>query len=103
MKILEFKTVSPLFEMERDGAKPFTIRKVEYNDMRHRALSQWNPEYKWAIKIINPATGDNFVREIAAVSYLRYFDLREADYWKRFGMLTDWRIILLGELLAEDK
>jgi len=26
MKILDFKTVSPLFEMERDGIKPFTIR-----------------------------------------------------------------------------
>lgn len=60
MKILDFKTVSPLFEMERDGSKPFTTRMVMPKEAKHRALSQWQPGYKWGIRITNPATGESF-------------------------------------------
>ena len=99
MKILNFKSVSPLFEMERNGEKPFTTRKVDSKDKRFRALSQWQPQFKWGIRLINPATGENFIREIVAVSYLRYFDLRQDDIGKGQAAFYDWRIIVMGELL----
>ena len=73
MKVIEFKTVSPLFEMERDGIKPFTIRKRD-KDKRFRALAQWIEDYKWTIRITNPATGESFDRLITNVSYLFYAD-----------------------------
>jgi hypothetical protein len=99
MKILEFKTVSPLFEMERDGIKPFTTRRIEDKDKRHRALSHWQPEYKWGIRIVNLATQESFIREIIAVSYLYYFDLRQKDFRERNARFENWRIIILGELI----
>jgi hypothetical protein len=100
MKILDFKSVSPLFEMERDGDKPFTTRKIDQKDKRFRALSQWHLGENWGIRITNPATGESFVREIVVVSYLRYFDPRPDDYWKRQAAFYDWRIIVMGELVA---
>ena len=98
MKIIDFKSVSPLFEMERDGEKPFTTRKIYKGDKRFRALSQWQPRYRWGIRITNPATGESFIREIEAVSYLRYFDSRQDDIWKRHAVFYDWRIIVMGEM-----
>lgn len=100
MRILDFKSVSPLFEMERDGEKPFEVRKIDSNDKRFRALSQWQPHFQWGIRITNPATGESFIREIVVVSYLRYFDPRPDDLWKRQAAFYDWRIIVMGELVA---
>ncbi len=40
MKVLDFKTVSPLFEMERDGVKPFTIRRIEHSDHEYLAYAK---------------------------------------------------------------
>ena len=101
MKILDFKTVSPRFEMERDGEKPFTVRKIEKEDKRQRALSQWQPRFAWLVRITNPATGESFLRRIVAVSYLRYFDLSQEDFYKRQAAFDDWRIIVLGELATK--
>jgi len=103
MKIIDFKSVSPLFEMERDGEKPFNIRKIDPKDKRFRALSQWQPSYNWGIRITNPATGESFIREIVAVSFLRYFDAREVDPRKRQATFFDWKIIVLGELVPPEK
>lgn len=100
MKILDFKTVSPLFEMERDGVKPFIIRLIEKGDGHQRALCQWQPHYDWGARITNPNTGENFVRKVVAVSFLQYFDLREDDSWRRHARFCDWRVIVLGSLIA---
>lgn len=101
MKILDWKSVSPLFEWERDGEMPFTVRKIEKGDKRQRALSQWHPNLHWAVRLTNPATGESFIREIVAVSFLRYFDLREDDFWKRHAVFFDWRIIVMGDLIQQ--
>jgi len=98
VKILEFKTVSPLFEMERDGIKPFTIRRID-KDSRFRALSQWNCEREWGIKITNPATGEYFIRRIKNVSYLVYDDISGIGE-PGLRWLCDWRIITLGKLIT---
>ena len=100
MKILDFKSVTPLFEMERDGIKPFTTRHIEKGDKRQRALSQWQPHFDWGIQITNPDTGESFIRKIVVVSFLRYFDLRQDDSWKRYAVFYDWRIIVFGELIS---
>lgn len=94
MKILDFKTVSPLFEIERDGEKPFSIRKID-KGKRFRALSQWKPWHKWGMRMTNPATGESFVREIKEVSYLWYHDSLELGVTP----IYDWRIIILGDLV----
>lgn len=89
MKIIEFKTVSPLFEQERDGVKNFTIRKKDRKDKRFRALHQWRCEYDWYIKIKNPETGKDFSRRIKNVAYLCWFDTSgERD--PQVYMQEDW-------------
>ena len=64
MKILEFKTISPFFELCRDGQKPFDIRLRDPKDKRFRALSQLPYSNQgeelvknWAVKFTNPVTG----------------------------------------------
>lgn len=98
MKIIDFKTISPLFEMERDGIKPFTERLIDYHDPRFRALAQWGPDKNWAIRITNPNTGEQFVRQIKDVDYIRYIDGRK-QFPDWFTALWDWRIIIFGERL----
>lgn len=90
MREIKFKTVSPLFEMERDGIKPFTTRRWDSKDSRFRALSQWRPAYKWAIRIVNPQTGESFTRELLDHHYIR----------NRATMMLikpEWVILYLGE------
>lgn len=84
-KIIDFKTVSPLFEEERDGGKNFTLRKVDYKDSRFRVLDQWKDLYDWYIRITNPANSESFIRLIRNVSYLQYVDCsryREDESWR---------------------
>jgi len=99
VKIIDFKTVSPLFEMERDGEKPFTTRKIEKGDKRFRALSQWQPAYHWGIRITNPATGGSFIREIVNVSFLWHFNQSYNNKSHGLTALYDWRIIIMGAAL----
>lgn len=102
MKILDFKSVSPLFEMERDGEKPFQVRKTDSKDKRFRALSQWQPRFQWGIRITNPATGESFIREIVAVSYPLYYDFRGSEFGQQAGFY-DWKIIVMGEIVPPEK
>jgi len=107
MKTLDFKTVSPLYEMERDGIKPFTERLYDYTDSRFRALSQWNERCNWAIRIENPDTGESFVRLIQSVDYLRWVDWHIAseanrNFWDRMQIFEKWRIIVFGESAAPE-
>lgn len=99
MKILNWKSVSPLYEMERDGLKPFTTRKIDPKDKRFRALSQWQSDSKWAIRITNPVTGESFVREIHCVCDLEYRDYTETDYDRRLKFLYNWTMIIMGDRL----
>ena len=73
MKILEFETSSPLFELERDGKKPFITCLWDWNDSRFRALSQncWNRYKDWAIQITNPDTGESFVRKLIGWEHVK--------------------------------
>ena len=93
MKVINFKSVSPLFEMERDGIKSFTHRLVDPKDKRFRALSQWQPSYNWSIKITNSDTGESFVREILVVDWLRY------RHWEEKWSIVNykWRMIIFRE------
>lgn len=97
-KIILFKSVSPLFEMERDGIKPFTTRKVDNKDKRFRALSQWHYSLNWGIKIINPNTGEFFIRELKSVNYLRWVDWGK-PFYASTQVFYDWKILVLGELI----
>ena len=86
MKIIDFKTVSPLFEMERDGIKPFTTRVYDGKDTRFRQLSHWSAcSEDWAIRITNPQTDEQFIRRVIFLKYLRV------------SPKADWVLIRLGE------
>lgn len=92
MKVLEFKTLSPLFEMERDGEKPFTFRKWDGKDERFRAISQFD-NYRavqfWVIRIVNPDSGEWFARRLLSWNYVRR---------GRWGLVhPQWIILHLGE------
>ena len=93
-KVLEFKTISPFFEMCRDGEKPFDIRKVDSKDHRFRALSQirFKKNMQWAIRFTNPITGEAYTRWLYAWDYL----IDE----NKILIKPDWLIMYLGELLA---
>lgn len=111
IKVIEFKTVSPLFEMERDGIKPFTTRLVDYHDCRFRALAQWHPDrlydpqkIGWLIKITNPATGEYFYRELIDKLYMPKpdFFIPESDYRAIYRRLQKWLILYLGKEIKEE-
>ncbi len=94
MKIIDFKTVSPLFEMERDGIKSFTERLIDLQDNRFKSIiyGSFQVSKEWGIRITNPATGENFTRQF--------------DGWERLWVLghkTDWMAIFLGKLVTGDK
>jgi len=91
MKTLEFKTISPFFELCRDGKKPFDIRLRDPKDKRFRALSHLPYSYAgesliigWAVKFINPATGESFTRSL--------------ERWEYLPVAPSWVIMYLGAM-----
>jgi hypothetical protein len=90
MKILEFKTISPFFELCRDGKKPFDIRLFDYHDKRFRSLSQ-----RWVenIKFINPVTGESYTRKLKDWRYIQDTDHK---FIKPY-----WIIMYLGKVVPE--
>ncbi len=99
IKVLSFKTVSPLFEMERDGIKPFTERLYDRRDGRFRILSRWQPWLKYngrgvVIRITNPANGESFCRRLAGKRYMP----RTYPFDKE-QLRPSWMILYLGEKL----
>jgi hypothetical protein len=90
MKIIEFKTVSPLFEMERDGIKPFTTRQLERGDKRWDLLM--DVLYLGTgvvIKITNPQTGESFTRPIKHVTYVAWTRSKWLNiHWKHLKLVT---------------
>ena len=97
MKIIDFKTVSPLFELERDGEKLFTARLIDLHDKRFKSLSQWQPESKWGLRITNPATGESFIRKIVSASRFHYLDFSETVFTRREKTFYNWCLLILGE------
>lgn len=91
-RVIEYKTVSPLFEMERDGLKPFTIRHIERGDPRVRSLSHAS-FVNWLIKITNPATGEYFYRKLIGKSILQGLGQTQ---------LSDWMILYMGKQIKEE-
>jgi hypothetical protein len=70
-EVVEFKTVSPLFEMERDGVKKFTTRLLERTDGRRASCMAVQYRLIFAdIKITNPETGESFTRQIKHISFV---------------------------------
>ncbi len=95
MKILDFKTISPFFEWERDGEKPFTVRRWDYRDKRFRALAQSRAcGFDWCIRSTNPITQESFVRVLEGWDWVRRRD--------RFLVEPEWIIIYLGERIDGD-
>lgn len=70
MKTLEFKSMSPLFELARDGKKRFDIRLYDGEDERFKQLAEWDPADEWAIRLVNSATGESHTRELLVVDDL---------------------------------
>jgi len=97
-RVLEYKTVSPLFEMERDGVKLFTIRHIEKGDPRVRLLSRaplffHTPSVMWLLKITNPATGEYFYRKLIGKDILKGPGQTQ---------LSDWMILYMGDQVKEE-
>ena len=95
MKVLEFKTISPFFELCRDGEKPFDIRLIDHKDKRFKALSQWGSSekrnWRWYIRFTNPITGETFTRKLVTWEYIRNLE--------GFLIQPEWLIMYLGELV----
>jgi hypothetical protein len=80
LKVLDFKSISPFFEQCRDGHKMFDVRLYDGKDKRFHALSQLAYGFhssimqiqikNWGIRFTNPATGEQFTRELLSWNYL---------------------------------
>ncbi len=93
MKVLNFKTISPFFEQERDGIKPFTIRQWDGADERFQKLAK---RYKYdVVKITNPNIGQSFTRVYKGFATLD-ISPKIMEYRK-----MKWIIIYLGESVAK--
>lgn len=100
MEILDFKSISPFFELCRDGKKPFDVRLFDGKDARFRALAQFlfsglRPE-GWAIRFRNPATGERFDRKLEYCDWLRHSPWPATQ---REPVKPRWMIMYLGELV----
>lgn len=106
MMILPFETVSPLFEMEKSGEKPFTARRWDTWDCRFKALTKFRQDKTSgrlahsansfpAIKITNPQTGESFMRRLLDWDWVRHPRIAKSQ--------PQWAILYLGERLKEAK
>lgn len=91
MKILDFKTASPLFEMERDGIKPFTSRIRRVEDKRFERIAKAIDPYNISIRITNPTTGEHFTRRLIQLCMM------EGPYHNGVLAPVEWVILYLGK------
>jgi len=61
-----FKSLPDMYEKEKDGRKPNTLRKFDASDVRFADLFQGLDKF---IQIKNVATGETFIREVTDVTY----------------------------------
>jgi hypothetical protein len=97
MEILDFKSLSPLYEQCRDGVKMFDFRLDDKSDSRFCSL-RLPPFYRannphWYIRFTNPATGESFIRRLRDWTFVR--DPHGFPYEPK------WIIMHLGEM-ADD-
>lgn len=96
-KVLEFKTITPFFELCRDGQKLFDIRMYDPKDSRFKALHpvRFIKDLKgWVVRFTNPATGDTFCRILTGWDYMT-----DQNHW---SFKPNWIIIYLGDLVNVD-
>jgi hypothetical protein len=88
MKIVQFKSLPMFFFKEKDGAKPNTIRLVDYSDERFKALLGISPP-KY-IRITNSESPKwTFKRKITDISTWEVGGLKVAIIsWKHEGKIT---------------
>ncbi len=91
LKVLQFKSISPFFEQERDGIKPFTIRLWDSNDNRFMTLP--SKSLRSEVKITNPTTKESFSREYEGFIFLAH----------PVQGICGWVIIYLGERIENDR
>ena len=65
---LVFKSIPEMYEKEKDGRKPNTLREVEKGDKRLTNLTNW-PQFPLDIIIINTESGEHFRREITDITF----------------------------------
>ncbi len=74
VKVLDFESVSPAFEMERSGEKPFTVWKIDFEDDRYKTildrLEHHTLRDDLIINTVNPATGDSFHRRLVGAEII---------------------------------
>jgi hypothetical protein len=85
--VVNFKTVSPLFEMERDGIKPFTTRLLPVTDERFLHLYgclSCHPEmeHELFITITNPETRESFTRNVIDATEVPHTEDWHNIHWK---------------------
>ena len=73
MRVIDFKTVQPFFDQERDGRKPFTTRLVDWKDPRYiyllNLLQGQVQEKETSIRITNPKTHERFQRRLVGMQW----------------------------------
>jgi len=77
-----FKSISPFYEWEKSGDKPFTFRKIDMGDRRFYDLGKFTATSRLTIKIINPANGESFERKVTGVEYLKRCPNWMVIYWE---------------------
>jgi len=64
-RIVVFKSIPEMYEREKDGRKPNTIRKVYYPSTRFDTLRKWAKSGKYGkITIIKNTLDEEFTRQI---------------------------------------
>ncbi len=72
--VLEFKSVSPFFELCRDGIKNWDARLVDPDDERFYKLAIWkltDRDHLLWVKFTNPLTKEHYTREVLDLEPIR--------------------------------
>lgn len=68
-EVVEFKSIPELYEKEKFGTKPNTVRKLPIGGERERKLRMWASLVDYGqIAITNSETGESFLRNVADVT-----------------------------------
>ena len=72
MKTITFRSEPFFFYKEKDGTKPFTVRKLEDTEERYIALNKMTATH---ITIAHTNGMESFTRKITDVTYMPFFQL----------------------------
>ncbi|MDD5068818.1 MAG: hypothetical protein PHN89_04450 [Candidatus Pacebacteria bacterium] len=79
---LEFKSRSYYYYKEKDGTKPYTVRKLDKEDNRNYILEHGEPTHVRIVRADNPV--EFFEREITDTTWMDMFGLWGIA-WKHEG------------------